>query len=272
MISAPSSGTPCRRMRPKATRGAATCRSSCCASVTPTPARQPVRYPAFTKAETRQANDEQGLQPSLKNLLYAVSVKWQQPCDNGDCTEKCVAGMDCSDEAASFMNLQSPPFNLFGRSAPDRDELPGRHAGHRLPDCQPTYARWRPGLRSCRPPGHGNRQCDVCGPRPELEHEEERLLQSLQIELKDTANEFASGVLTDTAKLFVYYFARSCAGLAAYTSGHCREIPENEIPVCTDPAGAGCDKLTISLRDYIKPGTQRGRHGADAASDGAQAA
>jgi hypothetical protein len=79
-----------------------------------------------------------------------------------------------------------------------------------------------------------------------------------EIELEDTANEFASGVLTDTAKLFVYYFARSCAGLAAYTSGHCREIPESEIPVCTDPAGAGCDKLTISLRDYIKPGTQRG--------------
>jgi hypothetical protein len=223
------------------------------------PTRQPVRYPAFTEPETREAADERGLQPSLKNLLYAVSVKWQQPCDNGDCTETCVEGMDCSDEAKSFMNLQTPPFNLFGPQCSaigmnclgDTQDTIYQIAYQLMLDGGQIYA-------VAGPLGTETGNATYVGLGLNSSTKKKGFDNLSQIELKNTANEFASGVPTDTAKLFVYYFARSCAGLDAYTSGHCREIPEDEIPVCTDPTGAGCDKLTISLRDYIKPGTQRG--------------
>jgi hypothetical protein len=75
--------------------------------------------------------------------------------------------------------------------------------------------------------------------------------------LKDTANIFSEEV-TNTQKLFVYYFTRNCAGLQAFTIGNCLQISEEEFAGCPDPNATTCEKLTFSLRDYIYPGTRRG--------------
>jgi hypothetical protein len=82
-------------------------------------------------------------------------------------------------------------------------------------------------------------------------------------QLEGTADLFASDAVTSTELLFVSYFARSCAGLDEYTDGNCLEITTESFAGC--PGGEGsatCDHLTFSVRDYIKPTTQRG---ADAA-------
>ncbi len=36
------------------------------------------------------------------------------------------------------------------------------------------------------------------------------------------------------------------------------EIDEEDVPTCSDPNPLNCDRLSLSLRDYISPGTRRG--------------
>jgi hypothetical protein len=67
-------------------------------------------------------------------------------------------------------------------------------------------------------------------------------------DLASSASAFSDRV-GDTDQLYVYYVARSCAGLR-----HCTEIPESLVP-------AG-ETIKLIQRNYIRPGTRRG---ADAA-------
>jgi hypothetical protein len=63
-------------------------------------------------------------------------------------------------------------------------------------------------------------------------------------DLTSTASAFSDRV-SDTQQLYVYYMARSCAGLA-----HCKEIAESLVP-------AG-ETIKLIQRNYIRPGTKRG--------------
>jgi hypothetical protein len=78
-----------------------------------------------------------------------------------------------------------------------------------------------------------------------------------EFELADTANVYASAV-DHTDKFFVYYFTRDCSGLDALTDGHCLEISDNDLPLCEDPASPSCNRLSISIRNYMPPGSQHG--------------
>jgi hypothetical protein len=53
-----------------------------------------------------------------------------------------------------------------------------------------------------------------------------------------------------TGKFYIYYFTRDCSGVEDLTHGKCFEVPKTMTP----PA----DHMVLSLRDYVRPGTQRG--------------
>ena len=69
--------------------------------------------------------------------------------------------------------------------------------------------------------------------------------------LKGTANGY-SAVVNNTDKLYLVYLTRDCSGLQDLTDNHCFEITTTMIP-----EGEG-DHMVVGVRDYIKPGTQRG--------------
>jgi hypothetical protein len=76
-------------------------------------------------------------------------------------------------------------------------------------------------------------------------------------QLKDSAEDYSSEV-NNSGKLFVHYFARSCAGLEEYTGGYCTEITPQMIPICTDSTYKTCMRVMFTERDYIFPGSRRG--------------
>lgn len=74
-------------------------------------------------------------------------------------------------------------------------------------------------------------------------------------DLLGSANDYWS--VPDHDKFFVYYFARDCTTLAPWASQHCRSIAESDLPDY-DPNDSNPDRLMLSLRDYIFPGSERG--------------
>jgi hypothetical protein len=58
-------------------------------------------------------------------------------------------------------------------------------------------------------------------------------------------------------QFFVYYLARDCTTLPSWASQHCRTITASELPDY-DPSDPNPDRLMLSLRDYMFPGTSRG--------------
>ena len=75
-------------------------------------------------------------------------------------------------------------------------------------------------------------------------------------ELTGSADAYGTAV-ADPDMFFVYYFARDCAGLEPLAGKYCRSVPEAVLPTC-NPEDPDCDILSFSLREYIRPGTQRG--------------
>ncbi len=77
-------------------------------------------------------------------------------------------------------------------------------------------------------------------------------------QLAGTATGYSQAVPAD--KFFVQYFARDCTGLAeqlpAGVSFSCYSIGDT-LPYCYDPSDDQCNLLVLSLRGYIRPGTQR---------------
>ena len=77
-------------------------------------------------------------------------------------------------------------------------------------------------------------------------------------ELAGSATGYSDAVASD--KFFVQYFARDCTGLAeqlpAGVSFRCYSIGDT-LPYCYDTSDLQCDMLVLSLRGYLRPGTQR---------------
>ncbi len=214
----------------------------------------PVAYPAFTEPETRTAANETGMAGSLDKLAYAISARWNLPCADAACTDKTQAK-----NYFSFADWQSPPFNLFGPQC----MAIGMNC---LGDTQDTVyqvskAVWIDDgsvFAILGPVGTetGNATYTALGLNSNLYKKGFDNIEGT--DLVRTAEAFSSTVGLDWDKLFVYYVARSCAGLEALTNNHCREIPASAFQGCPDPSGEVCELLTLSLRDYIRPGTQRG--------------
>lgn len=201
--------------------------------------RQPQTYPPV-EFEERTAVDEYPFEPDLGNLLEAVAQRWDQPC----------AEADCADRAQKFIKVQNAPIYMIGNLCNEYDQdclgdnwdaayqlLPP----HSIDDGEifavagtlgtetgnATYAALSINQRS-RFKGVKN-----------IPHED----------LAGTANGYGPGI-SNTDKLFLVYFTRNCSGLEALTGGNCIEIPTTLIPEG--------DMLVLAVRDYIKPGTQRG--------------
>jgi hypothetical protein len=215
------------------------------------------------KLEDRIVNyDETVLANSVDNLVWAISNKWKQPCATPNCRST-------TGPAWQFSNWQVPPINAIGpectkigmncngdtldttyqvsnRVSLDNGEIYAVVGALGTATGNATYTGL--GLNASRKQNGFDNISDT----------------SLDPNLRGTAAVFASGAITSTDKLFVYYFARSCAGLDAYINTNdanepnCREISEDEFAGCPDPASDTCDYLVISQRDYIVPGTQRG--------------
>lgn len=77
-------------------------------------------------------------------------------------------------------------------------------------------------------------------------------------DLAGSATGYSNAVSSD--KFFVQYFARDCSGLAeqlpAGVSFRCYSIGDT-LPYCYDSSDLQCDMLVLSLRGYLRPGTQR---------------
>jgi hypothetical protein len=64
--------------------------------------------------------------------------------------------------------------------------------------------------------------------------------------------------VSDPGKFFVYYFTRDCRGLEELTGNYCLSVPKTKLPECRNPDDPNCQLLVFSVRDYIRPSTQRG--------------
>jgi hypothetical protein len=205
--------------------------------------RPSLEYPAFTEPEVRPIASEFYLKEGLVSLVKAVSQKWDQPL--------------AASNAMQMLRVQPAPINMVG---PKCSQI-GMNC---LADTQDTSYQYSFPL-----PLFENNIYAVVGTLGTRTNNATYVGLGLtatirmlgfenrsDTDLADTANAF-DGV-KNTDKFFVYYFTRDCSGLDTYTGGHCLEISEDDLPLCEDPTAATCNKLSISLRDYMPPGSQRG--------------
>lgn len=208
------------------------------------PEREPQAYPAFTEPEVRAIASEDYLLGDLNNLAAQVIQKWEQPAAAPAIMKmlrvqpypiymvgpKCFPiGMNCLADTQDASYQYSFPLPLGEKTVYAVAGTVGTRTNNA------TYVGL--GLTSTvRMLGFDN------------------LSDS---DLEDSAAEFA-GVVKNSDKLFVYYFTRDCSGLENLTGSHCLEISNDNLPLCADPTSASCDKLSISIRDYMPDGSQRG--------------
>lgn len=190
--------------------------------------------------ETRTAVNELPLKSDLGSLLAAVGRKWEQPCANSD----------CSDRAKSFMDVQGFPAYTKGPLCREIGE-----------NC--LLDNWDASYHFYGPLSLDNGEIYAVAGTLGTEtgnaiyvglgiNQTSRLvgIENLSAgDLKGTANAYVREV-SNTGKFFLYYFTRDCSDLKELTDEHCFELPVTLIPVK--------DNVALSIRDYIKPGTQRG--------------
>jgi hypothetical protein len=201
--------------------------------------RDPQKYPPVV-LEDRFVVDERSLKPDLENLLFEVSRRWGQPCAN----------TDCLDRAGTFADLQTYPtftvgprcipigenclldnwdtsYQLYGRMSLDHGEVYAVAGTLGTETGNATYV------------GFGINQVSKL----------KGVVDLSQDDLRGTAKAYARKV-NHTHKFYLYYFTRDCSGLEDLTDGNCFPLKEDLIPQG--------DLFAITMRDYIKPGTQRG--------------
>lgn len=198
--------------------------------------------------ETRTAKDELYLEPDLYALVAAVGQKWGQPCSDATCTNL----------AKGFLRLQLPPVDVVG---PKCTEVGMNCNG----DTQDTVYQVSRVLTLDKDvvyavAGTLGTQTDnatyvAFGLNATMR--KFGFYNFSNLALVDTAGDYASHV-SNTDKFFLFYFTRDCSGLQDLTGGHCYEISESMLPLCNDPTSKTCDNLSFTIRDYIRPGTQRG--------------
>ena len=201
--------------------------------------RQPERYPPV-ELEERSAVDEHWLEPDVGSLLEAVAERWNQPC----------AEAGCSDRAGKFIDVQNAPVYLVGPLCNEYDQ-----------NC--LGDNWDAAYQLLPPRSLDNGEIYAVAGTLGTEtgnatyvgfsiNQRSRLkgVQNIPNEkLKGTADGYSAEV-NNTDKLFLIYFTRDCTGLKEITDDHCYEISEDMIPTG--------DSIVLAVRDYIKPGTQRG--------------
>jgi hypothetical protein len=182
----------------------------------------------------RTAASEAWLSQDLARLTDAVCGRWHQ----------------CPGRRTRFADLQSRPFHLVGPSCRavgmnclgDTQDTTYMLAGRFGLDSGQVYAV--AGTLATRTGNATYAGLSV--------NETRRLLGVANVPdpaLRGTAAPYAAHV-PHAGQFFVFYLARSCAGLQSLTGGHCLPIRRRMVP-----AGG---TFGLALRDYIRPGTERG--------------
>ncbi len=219
---------------------------------------QPQPYPAFTTEdlEVRTAFDEKSAFGSdLNHLVSAVASKWGLHCTKPDCADM---------GAQHFMDLEIDPIwevgplcTLIGENCLlDNQDMDLQLYGRPSVDHGEVYAvAGTLGTRT------GNATYVALGINKVSQYIG---VANLSDEvLKDTASGYAEEVpgnncpaanhTKTTDCLFLYYFTRDCSVVENVTGEkNCFEIDTKLVPL--EPK----DFIAFSLRDYIRPGTQRG--------------
>jgi len=202
---------------------------------------EPQPYTTPVQLEARTAFDEYTLQSDLISLVSAVHRRWTgQPC----------AKTDCSDLAKNFFDFQTYPiymvgplctpigenclgdnwdaaYQIYGRISVDDGEIYAVAGTLGTRTGNATYV------------GLSINQISLF-----------KGVANLSDKVLDgTANGYA-GEVKNTGYFYLYYFARDCSGLEDLTGGHCFNIDKTLIPQG--------DSIVLGLRDYVRPGTQRG--------------
>ena len=202
-------------------------------------------YPAWTpeSPEARSGVPEAYLAEDLTKLVYAVAQAWDQECSD----------LSCSNRYTSFIDIQSPPFNLLGPKckligmdclADSLDAGYGFCPGINFDDGQVWAAIGTLGTET------GNATYVSLGV-----NNFHLRLGAKQIDyttLKGSAMPYDNGDISNLDKFFVYYFARDCSNIEAFTHGYCAEVEDSPLVL---PVG---DRAALTERDYVVPGTRRG--------------
>jgi len=208
------------------------------------PNRLPVAYPLFTEPEEKQISDELYLAEDLKNLVGAVSQRWGQP--------------SAVNKVMPFLRVEPNPINMVGpKCSPigmnclgDTQDTTYQYSFPLPVGSQIVYA-----VVGTLGTQTGNATYVGLGL-----NSTPRLLgfaNRADEDLLNSASNYAS-MVNNTEKFFVYYFTRNCSGLEQFTDGYCLELSNDDLPLCTNPADPACSKLTLSIRDYLPLGSQRG--------------
>jgi hypothetical protein len=201
-------------------------------------------FPAWgpDSPEARSAVPEAYLSEDLTTLVHAVAEAWDQACADAACTGR----------YSTFMDVLSAPFNLAG---PKCAEIGMDCAG----DTQDASYWLCPDITfddgevwaviGTLATETGNATYVGLG------------LNNFRLKLgaknvdytklEGSANSAFYGDIGNLDKFFVYYFARDCSDLESWTHGYCMEVEDSELVL---PVG---DQGAFTVRDYIKPGTQR---------------
>jgi hypothetical protein len=183
--------------------------------------------------EARSATPEAQYSSDLDGLVAAVCDRW------GGC-----------DQPAPIGDLQAPPLNQIGPTCRqvgmnclgDGQDSPYYYSGQLPLDDGEVYA-----VVDTLGTQTGNATYVSLGI-----NDTSRLLGVASVDdptLEGTAMPYSSTV-DDADKFFVYYVTRDCDGLEDLTNGNCVSITTDMVPT-----GAA---TTLSLREYIRPGTARG--------------
>ena len=209
------------------------------------PDRPADRYPAWedNSPEARTGVSEAYLEADLTGLVRTVAQRWGQPCQSDD----------CSDQARTFVDAQSEPFNLLG---PKCDDI-GMDC---LGDTQDASYKFTFGGTFDN--GEVYAVVGTLGTATGNATYVSLALNNTRLRLgaKNVNHDMLAGSATpefypgvnNPDKLYVYYFARDCKGLEELTHGFCTTVEDSEFVI---PRGDGASFVE---REYIAEGTQRG--------------
>jgi hypothetical protein len=206
-------------------------------------------FPAWgpDSPEPRTAVSEAYLGEDLTKLVHAVAAAWSQPCSDAGCAGR----------YSPFGDLQSPPINLLGPlcaaigmdcAGDAQDASYGFFPGPTFDNGEVWAVIGTLGTKT------GNATYVGLG----LNNFRLRLgaknVDYTRLEGSASAELYPDfqGNSENLDKLFVYYFARNCEDIQAWTHGYCTEVEDSPLVL---PAG---DRAAFTERDYIVPGTQRG--------------
>ncbi|MBP1694800.1 MAG: hypothetical protein H6Q37_2683 [Chloroflexi bacterium] len=208
------------------------------------PDRLPVAYPPFTEPEEKQISDEFYLEDDLENLVGAISQRWGQP--------------SAASKAMQFLRVETPPITMVGpKCSPIGMNCLGdtQDATYQYSFPLPVGSQIIYAVAGTLGTQTGNATYVGLGlnSTPRLLGFDNRADE----DLVNSANNYAQTV-NNTEKLFVYYFTRDCSDLEQFTDGYCLELSNDDLPLCPNPTDPACYKLTLSIRDYMPLGSQRG--------------